>query len=73
MSEDQRAKLKVWVGNLKEVDRVQAELRKSRILRSKTADSILALDGAFRSALWRSPKRLSSGLVEFQRILAKSK
>ena len=73
MTEDQREKLKVWLDNWKEVDKVQTELRKSRIRNSKTADSILALDVAFRSALWRSPKRQSSGLIEFHKILDKSR
>ena len=73
MSNDQHDELKRWLSGWKEVDKVQEALRKSRIRKSNTADAILALDDAFRSALWRSPKRCSSGLVEFHEILAKSR
>ncbi len=72
MLDDEKRKIKQWIDNWKEIDIVQDKLRREKIRKSVTAESISAFDSAFRSALWRSKKRSTSGFVEFHKILAKS-
>ncbi len=73
MTEDERKLTLRMIENWKEVDAVQRNLRRESIRSAVLADSINALDSAFRSAIWLSGPKQSSGLVEVQRILARSK
>ncbi len=73
MREDQREKMRVWVNNWKEAGKVMEELRRDEIRNSNLAESIGLFDLAFRSAISLNPPLPTSGLVEFHRILAKTK
>ena len=70
---DEREQMKAWVEKWKAVDAMQRKLRAERIRESSLEGSIRSFDDAFRSAIWLEPAGATSGLVEFQRILAKSK
>lgn len=73
MIANEREKLRSWVLGWKEVDAVQAQLRRRAVRDAKTSDSIKAFNLAFRSAMLRSAKRTTSGLVEFHKIMVNSK
>jgi hypothetical protein len=66
--------LKEYVENWKRLGPELEKLRREKIRHASLADSIRALDGAFRSAIWLNKKpRPSSGLVEFHKIMSKSR
>lgn len=73
MNDDEREKFRAWVNGWKETGEVLEKLRREEIRNSNLADSIEVFDNAFRSALWLNPAGKTSGLVEFHKILAKSK
>ena len=73
MNEEEREKLRRYVHRWKETGEFLEKLRREEIRNSNPADSIGVFDDAFRSALWMNQAEKTSGLVEFHRILAKSK
>ena len=63
--------LKQLAENWRRVAARQEELRIEAIRNSDVAASIAAFDTAFRSAIWLSPPSPTSGLVEWQKLLAR--
>lgn len=73
MTVEEKAAMKDWVENWKRVGPILEELRLKDIHEGNLENSIRAFDLAFRSALWLHPAEPTSGLIEFHRILAKSR
>src|SRR5881397_3637887 len=73
MTADEREKLREWVENWKTTGPFLEELRREKIRNSDIRTVLPLFDGALRSALWRNPARPTSGLVQFHRILAKTR
>lgn len=73
MSDEEREKLRAWVNGWKEAGEMLEKLRREEIRSSNPAETISLFDDAFRSALWLSSAEPTSGLVEFHKILAKSR
>ena len=73
MTDEEKEKMRAWVNGWKETGEVLEKLRREEIRNSNLAETILSLNDAFRSALWLSPAEPTSGLVEFHKILAKSR
>ena len=73
MKDDEREKLRQYVNRWKETGEFLEKLRREEIRSSNLIESIGVFDDAFRSALWLNQAKKTSGLVEFHRILAKSK
>lgn len=73
MTDEEREKMRAWVNNWKETGKVLEKLRREEIRNSNLAETIGVFDDAFRSALWLYPAEKTSGLIEFHKILAKSR
>lgn len=73
MDEDEREKLREYVNRQRETGEFLEKLRREEIRNSNLAESTRIFDDAFRSALWLNPAEKFLGLVEFHKILAKSK
>ena len=73
MPNKEREKLREYVRRRKETGEFLEKLRREEIRSSNLAEAIGIFDEAFRSALWLRPAEKTSGLVEFHRILAKSR
>ena len=73
MNDDESEKMRQWVSNWKETGEFLEKLRREEIRHANLAESIGIFDDAFRSAFWLNQAEKTSGLVEFHRILAKSK
>jgi hypothetical protein len=73
MTDEEREKMRAWVQGWKETGEVLEKLRREQIRNSNLAETIRQFDDAFRSALWLSGAEPTSGLVEFHKILAKSR
>jgi hypothetical protein len=70
---DENERLREYVERWKETGEFLEKLRRKEIREADLAESIQIFDDAFRSALWLSPVEKSSGLVEFHKILARSR
>lgn len=70
---DEKKKLREYVDRWKETGKVLESLRREEIRNANLSETILSLNDAFLSALRLSPNKPTSGLVEFHKILAKSK
>ncbi|CAN5868215.1 hypothetical protein BH20ACI4_BH20ACI4_34070 [soil metagenome] len=70
---DEKENLREFVERWKETGKLLESLRREEIRNANLSETILALNDAFLSALWLSPNKPTSGLVEFHKILAKSK
>ncbi|MGI9056738.1 MAG: hypothetical protein ACR2F2_13165 [Pyrinomonadaceae bacterium] len=70
---DEKENLREFVERWKETGKFLESLRREEIRNANLSETILALNDAFLSALWLSPTKPTSGLVEFHKILAKSK
>lgn len=73
MNDDEREKLREYVHRWKETGEFLEKLRRAKIKNASLEEAILAFDSAFRSALWLSPNKPTSGLIEFHKILSKSR
>ena len=73
MTDEKREKMRVWVNNWKETGEVMERLRREEIRSSNLEETIEALDGAFKSAIFLSPTVPTSGLIEFHKILSKKR
>ncbi|MGI9034521.1 MAG: hypothetical protein ACR2GD_00650 [Pyrinomonadaceae bacterium] len=73
MIENEREKMREYVNRWRETGEFLEKLRREEIRNSNLAETIGVFDDAFRSALWLKPAEKTSGLVEFHKILAKSK
>lgn len=73
MHGEEREKLREYVNRWKETGEFLEKLRREEIRNSNLAEAIGIFDDAFRSALWLEPAEPTSGLVEFHKILAKSR
>jgi len=67
----ERDRLKAYVLRWKKLGPVLDAIRDREILEADTAASIRSMDQAFRIALRDLPPRDSSGLVEWQRAMAR--
>jgi hypothetical protein len=65
--------LKEYVNRWKETGKFLEKLRREEICNSNLEQSIIAFQGVFESALFLQPNKKTSGLVEFHKVLAKSK
>jgi len=63
--------LRAWVQNWIVLGPELDRLRRERIRRANTSESIVQFDLAFKAALRNTPPRTTSGLIEFQRLLRK--
>ena len=70
---DEKENLREYVKRWQETGKVLENLRREEIRRANLSDTIISLNDAFLSALWLSPNKPTSGLVEFHKILNKSK
>lgn len=73
MKRDKHEQLREYVNRWKETAKFLENLRREEIRSSDLAESIGVFDNAFRSAIWLDPAGKTSGLIEFHKILAKSK
>lgn len=73
MKDEEREKLREYVNRWKETGKFLEKLRREKIRSSNLEETIPVFDDAFRSALWLYPAEKTSGLIEFHRILAKSR
>jgi hypothetical protein len=73
MTDEEREKLRELAKNWKKTGEFLENLRRENIRRTNTSESLAAFDNAFRSAIYLSEPRTTSGFVEFYRILMKSK
>lgn len=73
MTVEERDKMRDWVNNWKETAKVLDKLRREEIRHANLAESIPVFDDALRSALWLRSAEPTSGLVEFHRLLAKTR
>lgn len=73
MTLEDREKMREWVNNWKETGRLLEKLRRAEIRNANLAESLSVFDDALRSALWLNPPEATSGLVEFHRLLAKTR
>ena len=73
MTDEEREKMRTWVNNWKETGKFLERLRREEIRNSNLEETIGVFDDAFRSALWLYPAEKTSGLIEFHKILAKSR
>ena len=73
MTDDERKKMGDWVNNWKETGKLLESLRREEIRNANLSEVLPIFDDALRSALWLSPAKSSSGLVEFHRLLAKTR
>lgn len=73
MTDEEREKLKEYVNRWKETGEFLEKLRREKIRTSVLADSIRAFDIAFKSTIYLNKPRLTSGFVEFYKILKKSR
>jgi hypothetical protein len=64
-------KERLWVQTWQKAGEVLRELRRREVRRIDTADAIMQLEDAFRSALREHPPKPTSGLVEQQRWFAR--
>ncbi len=63
--------LRTWVSNWEFLGPELDCLRRESIRNANTQESIKAFDLAFKAVLRNNPARLTSGLLEFQRLLRK--
>ena len=73
MTTKRREQMRDWVDNWKKAGKAMETLRRKEIRSAKLAETIPLFDGALRSALWLSPAKPTSGLVEFHILLAKTR
>lgn len=71
MMENENERLRAWVQGWGKTGKVLQELRREKIKKSTTADSIQILDSAYRSAVRNRATMKTSGLVEFHRLMNK--
>lgn len=64
-------RMREWVENWKTVGPELERLRREKLRATKTPESIMMFDLAFKAAIRNTPPRTTSGLVEFQRLLRK--
>lgn len=69
MNDKERQIISTSLENWKEVDKVQNQLRRQNLRRTKVPDAIAAFDLAFRAAVAKPAKRTASGLVDFYKRL----
>lgn len=69
----EKEKLVNWVRNWQETGQILEHLRREKIRRSETSAGIQALASSFRVALSKAARTDTSGLVELQDWLRKSK
>jgi len=68
MSEEEKAKVRAWLRNWREVGPILEKLRWESIRNAETAKAIAAFDGAFETAIRDTPSKPWSGLVEQQAL-----
>jgi hypothetical protein len=73
MSEQEKAQIRAWCQNWKEIGPVLEEMRAEDIRAADTVQAMEILDDAFESAVWLNPPRPSSGLIEQQAIFARER
>jgi hypothetical protein len=73
MTDEEREKMRARMVNWDEVEKVMVKLRREEIPDSGSSESIRIFDDAFRSAIWLNKPLLTSGFVEFHRILGKKR
>ena len=73
MKDEEREKLREYVNRWKETGEFLEKLRRENIRNAILADSIIAFDGVFKSAIFLNKPKPTSGFVEFYRILNKSR
>ena len=67
MSEPEKAQVRAWVKNWRELGPILEAERSASVKRVNTAEAIAAFDLAYKSARRLCPPRPTSGLVEQQR------
>jgi hypothetical protein len=70
---EEKEKLRRWVKGWDETGKFLEELRRKEIRDSNLAEIIPLFDEAFRSALWLRKAESTSGLVEFHKLMAKTR
>jgi hypothetical protein len=71
--EELRARMKEYVMGWKEVGEFLEAERRDRVRRTDTSSALRRLARLFNSAVYLHPPEPSSGLVEFYRILGRSR
>lgn len=69
--ENEKEKLRAWAENWKETGKILQKLRREKIRKSNTVNSIQILDSAYLSAVRNRATMKTSGLVEFHRLMKK--
>ncbi len=70
---EQKENLREYVERWERTGKVLEKLRREEIKKADLTETIRALNDAFRAALRLSPNKPTSGLVEFHKIMKKSK
>ncbi len=73
MTEQEKADIRAWIANWRELGPIMEKLRAESIRAAITVRSMEALDGAFEHAAMSLPARDSSGLIEQQAIFARAR
>jgi hypothetical protein len=73
MTDEERERMREYVKRWTETGAILEKLRREEIRSAKLEDAISIFDDAFRSALWLNPAEKTSGLIEFHKIMAKSR
>jgi hypothetical protein len=73
MTEQEKAQVRAWFKNWKELGPVLEEMRAELIRGTDTVEAMEILDGMFTHAVETVPPRPSSGLIEQQAIFARAK
>lgn len=73
MTDEERERMREWVKNWKKTGEFLEEMRREEIRQTITSQALAAFDTAFRSAVYLNRPELTSGFVEFHRILSKLK
>ena len=73
MTAEERELMKTWVETWKTTGPILERLRREDVRKTNTAEAILVLDGAYRSARLHYPPRPTSGLIEQQAIFMRAR
>lgn len=69
----EKERLRRFIESWQDTGRILEEMRREKIRNADTVAAIKILDSAFRSALLNRQPTQSSGLIEFQDLLKKSR
>ena len=73
MTDEEREKMRIWVNNWKETGEILEKLRREEIRNLNITEEIMSLSDASEAALKMYPPKLTSGLIEMQRLFMRQR